>query len=279
VVVRPGSGRGSVPVISRSLAAAYSDTAGAWQAGPGRVYDRLAVAVVGCSPVPLRNELVLDIGAGTGAASRAIVAVGGRPVAADLAPAMIATLRKAIVPPPPAVVADLRALPVATGGAGAAIAAFSLNHVTDPEHAVRELARVTRPDGPIVVSAYADDDAHPVRGAVQAALTESGWEPADWYRALRRDAMPLLARPEAAVAIGRAAGLREVAARRLEVAFPELSPADLVGWRLGMAQHAPYVASLPSEVRAEVAARATQRLGPSPPVLIRRVVVLVATSP
>src|SRR5687767_7852362 len=116
---------------------AYSATGAAWQVGPGRVYDRLAEVLVDLSPVPLAGRLVLDVGAGTGAASRAIARAGGRPVAVDLALGMLAVDRRRR---PPGAVADGRRLPLATDSCGAVVAAFSFNHVPDPQRAFGEAA-------------------------------------------------------------------------------------------------------------------------------------------
>ena len=57
--------------------------------------------------------------------------------------------------------------------------------------------------------------------------------------------------------------------------FPELGPGDLVDWRLGMAQHAPFVAGLAAGERSALRARAVELLGETP-VLVRSVLVLRA---
>src|SRR6059058_5319538 len=82
---------------------------------------------------------------------------------------------------PPAVVGDLLALPFADGSFDVVVAAFSLNHVRNASDGLRELMRVTRSGGGTVVSAYADDDTHPVKGATEAALANRGWELEPWY--------------------------------------------------------------------------------------------------
>ena len=71
--------------LHRDIAAAYDVTGGSWERGAGRVYNHLADVVVDLSPVPVDGRLVLDIGAGTGAASRAIARRGGRAIALDAA--------------------------------------------------------------------------------------------------------------------------------------------------------------------------------------------------
>jgi SAM-dependent methyltransferase len=250
---------------------AYSATGAAWQAGPGRVYDRLAEVLVDLSPVSLRGRRVLDVGAGTGAASRAIARAGGHPIALDLAPGMLAVDRRRR---PPAAVADGRRLPIATASCGALVAAFSYNHVPDPHRAFAEAARVVGPGGVVLASAYASDDDHPAKAAVDLAAREAGWRPDPWVDELRSASMPRLATVAGAVGAARRAGLRGEASV-IEVVFPDLGPQDMVAWRLGMAAVAPFVASLSPEERARLEARALERLG-EPEVLVRRMVVLRA---
>lgn len=252
-----------------TLSAAYSATGAAWRDGPQRVYQRLADALVDASPVPLTGELVVDVGTGTGAASNAIRRVGGQPVALDLADGMLRVDQRTR---PPAAVADARRLPIASGACAAVVAAFCFNHLPDPERALTEAARVVRPGGAVLASAYAEDDAHPVKGAVEAAVAELGWRSEPWTEDFRAESQRLAA-PERAVAVAAAAGLA-AEAEAVVVPFPDLAPADLVAWRLGMASVAPFVASLPAPTRRQVVARALELLGPDPDVLVRRIVIL-----
>lgn len=253
------------------MAQAYSATGAAWQRGPGRVYDRLAEAVVAASRVPLAGRTMLDLGAGTGAATRAIGAAGGTPIAADLAVGML----RAIDPPVPSAVADARALPFADRSVDGVVSAFALNHVPDPHLAIREAARVSRVGSPLLVSAYAGDDTHPVKDAVNTAAAELGWRPDTWFDELRSTSIPILASIDGALRVAQQARLRDADAQRIEVAFPELTAEDLVAWRCGMAQVAPFVAELTPPLRDHLRARALELLGTAPP-LVRRVVVISA---
>lgn len=259
-----------------SIAAAYDATGRRW-AAPARIYDRLAEEAVRCSPVPLQGRLVLDLGAGTGAASKAIAGHGGRPIALDPAHGMLlaALDPRGATTPPTTVQADALDLPLRTGSLGGVVAAFSLNHLTDPVRGLREAARVTAGGGPLVVTAYAADDDHPVKAATVAALTAAGWRAAPWYMALQQRAMPLLATPDRCLDAARRAGL-DARCDSLRIAFPELSAGDLVAWRLGMAQHAPFVAGLDPAALEQVKADALDRLGPDHPTLVRSVLVLTA---
>lgn len=275
MVVRGGTPgrRPPRPGVVTPGADAYSATGGAWQTGPGRIYDRLADVLLARAPVPLAGSRVLDVGAGTGAASRAALAAGAAAVVAvDAAFGMLAHGASSR---PPAVVGDALALPVASGAVDAAVAAFSLNHVRDPAAGLGELARVTRPGGCVLASAYAADDTHPVKAAVEDALAERGWVPEPWYVAVREETAPALATVELAARAAADAGL-EAEVDTVRVPFPELGAGDLVAWRLGLAQHAPFVSRLEPGARAAVEAEARARLGDAVPTLVRSMVVVVA---
>jgi SAM-dependent methyltransferase len=255
-----------------NLSDAYSATGVAWRNGPERVYQRLADVLVAASPVPLAGLLVADVGSGTGAASRSIARVGGRPIALDLASGMLSVDQGER---PPAVVADARRLPFATGSLGAVVAAFSYNHVPDPELALADATRVVVPGGAVVASAYAADDTHPVKGAVEHAAAELGWKAEPWIGEMKSQSAPRLATVDGAQAATDAAGLH-ADVHQIDVPFPELDAGDLVAWRLGMAQIAPFVATLSVDGLERLRARSLELLGPDPEPLVRRMIVLAA---
>lgn len=255
-----------------SAAEAYSLTGAIWGAGPSRVYDRMAEVVVERCPVDLSGGVVLDLGAGTGAASRVIGAAGGIPVAADPAVGMLEAGRTTGAPP---VAADAVALPFAAGVMRAVVAAFSLNHVPDAAAALREAARVTASGGAVVASAYAADDDHPAKTAVDQAAAELGWRPAPWYAAVRHESAPRLATVEAAAAVVRDAGVgHDPSVEHLVVAVDGLTPDELLAWRMGLAQTAPFLAGLDPGRRRTFEARARELLGDDPPPLRRSIIVL-----
>jgi SAM-dependent methyltransferase len=262
----------ALTIPSSPLADAYSATGAAWQDGPGRIYDRLADVLLAHAPASMRGRLAIDVGAGTGAASRAIQRAGGVPIAVDLAHGMLAVdrLRR-----PPAAVADVRRLPLTDASCGAVVAAFSYNHVSDPERALAEGRRVLEPGGVLLVSAYATGDTHPVKGAVDRAAAELGWRQDPWVTALRAAAVPHLATVEGAQRCSAAAGL-DAEVRQVDVEFPELDASQLVAWRMGMAQVAPFLAARSDAERAQVARRALELLGDHE-VLVRRMIVIVAS--
>ena len=259
--------------MTDAISVAYSATGGAWQAGPGPIYDRLAEVVVESSPVPLGGCRVLDVGAGTGAATRAALAAGAAAVVAvDPAVGMLANGGADGVP---AVAGDARTLPFAAGAFDAGVAAFSLTHLDDPAAGLAEMLRVTRPGGAVMASSYTNDDSHPVKAAVEATRAERGWTPEPWYAVVRRSPLGSV---DGFLAAAAACGVSaEVDAVR--VPFPNLLGPGLVAWRLGMAQHARFLAGLGRADREAVAADALSRLGPDPPPLVRSIVVLRAVRP
>lgn len=257
--------------MTAAAASAYSATGEAWQRGPGRIYDRLSEVVVGSSPVPVAGSQALDLGAGTGAASRALLRAGAaRVVAVDAAGGMLAFDAGHR---PPAVVGDALALPFATRAFDVTVAAFSLNHLADPGAGLAQAARVTRRGGVVLASAYAADDFHPVKSAVEAALAARGWWPEPWYQAVRTTTAPKLATVEAARAAARDVEL-DVDVVAVRVPFAGLEAGELVSWRFGLAQHAPFVASLTAVERDEVVTDALDRLGSDWPELERSIILV-----
>ena len=256
-----------------AVAEAYSATGEAWQNGPARVYDRLAAALVAQSPVPLAGRTVLDVGAGTGSAGRAARQAGAAAVVG--VDASLGMLRSG---PRTAAVGDAACLPFARGVFDAAVASFVINHLDDPAAGLREMRRVTRSGGVLLASVYAADDRHPVKGAVEAACAARGWAPPAWYADLRDRVLPLLSTADDCAAAMRHAGLSP-RVEHVEVGFSDLGARDLVEWRLGLAQHAPWVASLAGDERTDLIDDAVASIGDPPEPLARSVLVLVAVSP
>jgi SAM-dependent methyltransferase len=89
-------------------------------------------------------------------------------VAADLSVGMVA------VAGPPALAADVTALPFRSGSFAAATALHMLYHVPKPAEALAELARVLRPGGTLLISTNAADDKREMRELHVAAAREAG---------------------------------------------------------------------------------------------------------
>ena len=130
-------------------------------------------AAIGEAALP-RGGVVLDIGCGSGRALpplRQAVGPGGAVIALDLTPEMLAAARPRSVSARAALVhADARTLPLADASADAIFAAGLVHHLPDPEAGLRELARVTRPGGRLVLF-------HPTGRAALAARHGRGLAP------------------------------------------------------------------------------------------------------
>jgi demethylmenaquinone methyltransferase/2-methoxy-6-polyprenyl-1,4-benzoquinol methylase len=106
------------------------------------------------------GELVLDVGAGTGVSTEELGRSGAFAVGADLSIGMLRAGRR--TRPDVALLAgDALALPFADGAFDAVTISFALRNVVDTEAALRELARVTRPGGRLVVCEFS----HPTNAA------------------------------------------------------------------------------------------------------------------
>ena len=109
----------------------------------------VAEAGIGCGAV------VIDIGCGTGRALpplRDAVGRSGTVIALDVTPEMLQAARKpAAIAGAALVLADARAVPFADGSADAIFAAGLVHHLPDTVAGLRELARVTRPGGLLVL--------------------------------------------------------------------------------------------------------------------------------
>ena len=113
-----------------------------------RIFDWLALA---------GDEVVVDAGAGSGFHSLALARrlTGGRVVAVDLSPVMLASLRKRAARARlqqrlRVIEGDCGALPLGEGEADAALTVAVWHHLPHPPQAARELYRVLKPGGRIV---------------------------------------------------------------------------------------------------------------------------------
>lgn len=134
------------------VAAAYDRTNSVLSLGNDRLWRAATLRAV----APKRGERILDLAAGTGTSSMAFVPSGADVVAADFSRGMIAEGRRrhGSVPNLEFVQADATDLPFADGEFDAVTMSFGLRNVNDPRRALRELRRVTRPGGRIVVCEF-----------------------------------------------------------------------------------------------------------------------------
>ncbi|MCW2918346.1 MAG: SAM-dependent methyltransferase [Actinomycetia bacterium] len=115
---------------------------------------------------PAEGQTVLDAGSGTGRALpllRRAVGTTGSVIAVDLTPEMLhVAAEKGRGEHAALLLADTLCLPLGTARVDAVLAAGLLSHLPDPEAALAELARVTRPGGRLAMF-------HPVGRAALAA--------------------------------------------------------------------------------------------------------------
>ena len=134
------------------VAAAYDRTNSVLSLGNDRFWRVATLKAV----APRRGERILDLAAGTGTSSMAFVPSGAQVVAADFSRGMIAEGRRrhGNVPNLEFVQADATDLPFQDGEFDAVTMSFGLRNVNDPKRALRELRRVTKPGGRIVVCEF-----------------------------------------------------------------------------------------------------------------------------
>ena len=129
------------------------------------------------------HEVVADIGCGNGLYLAELARCGhaGPVVGADISPGMLHAARRR-AREAGLVVADATALPFRDAAADVTLAMHMLYHVPAPGHAVRELRRITRPGGRVIVALNGEDHLGELRDVVVAALASLGRDPASVLR-------------------------------------------------------------------------------------------------
>lgn len=142
-----------------------------------------ARAIAQLVPSELR---VADIGTGTGILASELARLGLHVIAVDHSPRMLEAARaklEAAGLPVELRGGEAQALPLADGEVDAAVAHMVLHYLPSPPDAVRELARVVRPGGRIVVVDFVSHDAEWMRA--ELGVQWLGFDPeevADWCR-------------------------------------------------------------------------------------------------
>ena len=106
------------------------------------------------------GERCLDLAAGTGVSTEELARSGATVVGADLSVGM---LRAGAHRRVPLLAADALALPFPDGCFDAVTISFGLRNIVDPDAALREMARVTRPGGRLVVCEFSHPTWRPFR--------------------------------------------------------------------------------------------------------------------
>ena len=236
----------------------YHGAAPGWARGATLVYAPIAEQLVARARGAALGR-VLDVGAGTGVAEAPLRAAGAaRIVGVDLSYDMLTWDRDGR---PPAVVADVMRLPFRDESFDAAVAAFVLNHLTDPVGGLVELARVTRPGAGLLASVFANTAHSDNRDAVDDVARVHGWSPPPWYLDLKENATPLLGSAASMTRAALAASLSDVEVQEADVDVGVTDPRALVDYRFGQAQFAQWIAALDPSTHAAVRAAAIDAVG------------------
>jgi demethylmenaquinone methyltransferase/2-methoxy-6-polyprenyl-1,4-benzoquinol methylase len=150
--------------------------------GRDRAWRRATRAALDIGP----GDTVLDLAAGTAVSTEELVHSGAWCVAADFSVGMLKAGRARAVPK---VAADAVRLPFADAAFDAVTISFGLRNVVDHDAALREMARVTRPGGRLVVCEFSTPT-NPLFGTVYKEYL---------MRALPRIALAVASNPEAYV--------------------------------------------------------------------------------
>jgi demethylmenaquinone methyltransferase/2-methoxy-6-polyprenyl-1,4-benzoquinol methylase len=109
---------------------------------------------------PRPGQTVLDVAAGTAVSTVELAATGATAIACDFSLGM---LRAGVARPVPKVAGDAMALPLADESVDGVVISFGLRNVADPDAALREFRRVTRPGGTLVVCEFSSPTWTPFR--------------------------------------------------------------------------------------------------------------------
>lgn len=132
------------------IAGRYDLLNGVLSLGIDRSWRRRTVRAAG----PVRGEAVLDVCCGTGDLSRDFARAGARVAGVDFTPQMLAFAAPKLAraaQPWLFLQGDALRLPVRDASVAVASVAFGLRNLADPDQGLRELARVVRPGGRVLV--------------------------------------------------------------------------------------------------------------------------------
>ena len=138
------------------VARRYDLTNTVLSAGRDAGWRRATRAALGARP----GQTVLDVAAGTGVSTVELAAGGVTAIACDFSQGM---LRAGAGRPVPMVAGDAMALPLADDSVDGVVISFGLRNVADPDAALREFRRVTRPGGTLVVCEFSSPTWSPFR--------------------------------------------------------------------------------------------------------------------
>jgi SAM-dependent methyltransferase len=232
---------------------AYQGSAAAWAGVPAQLYDRLASIAIAGVAGRMRSQVVLDVGAGTGAFCRALRTAGAIPVALDTSCDMLGLVGDSAAL---SIAGDMCALPFAGGRFDAAVSGFAVSHIEAPQDALREMRRVVRPHGWVVVTVFGEVRSTAAKDAVDDVARDFGYRPPEWYVHLKTETEPRSNTAALLTACAQWAGLDTIDVADMNVDPGLDTPEAIAAYRTGLAHIAPFVASLPDERRTAFIERA-----------------------
>ncbi|MGI8697387.1 MAG: demethylmenaquinone methyltransferase [Mycobacteriales bacterium] len=162
----------AVAAMFDGVAGGYDRTNTVMTGGMDRYWRRATVRAVGLRP----GERALDLAAGTAVSTVELTASGGAAVACDFSLGM---LRAGAARGVPKVAGDAAVLPFRDESFDAVTMSFGLRNVSDVDAVLREMGRVTRPGGRLLICEVSHPPFEPIRAG---------------YGAYMRFVMPRLAR-------------------------------------------------------------------------------------
>jgi SAM-dependent methyltransferase len=237
----------------------YAGAAAGWAGGAELVYRPIARELVGMSPHRLSGRRVLDVGAGTGVASRALVDLDARPVAVDLSHDMLSWDRRRR---PPAAVGDVTNLPVRAGSVDDLVAAFVYNHLRHPVAGFAEARRVVRPGGTVLACTFSSEPHSAVRDVLDQAARDEGWQPPEWYVDAKANISHLLGSAMEMKRVAAEAGLVDMLIDERPVDVGVTTAEQLVDYRLGQAHYSLWLGKLGPDRTAAIRSYLVETIRP-----------------
>jgi demethylmenaquinone methyltransferase / 2-methoxy-6-polyprenyl-1,4-benzoquinol methylase len=164
------------------VARRYDVTNTVLSAGLDASWRRATREALGARP----GQTVLDVAAGTAVSTVELAADGVTAIACDFSQGMLRAGASRAVPK---VAGDAMALPLADESVDGVVISFGLRNVADPDAALREFRRVTRPGGTLVICEFSSPTWTPFRTVYTEYL----------MKALPRIARAVSSNPEAYV--------------------------------------------------------------------------------